>query len=305
MSSQMDTGSRLAAALQAGRLALLAECLPPRGADGGALKKAASLLPEFLDAVVVPDGGSEVRVSALAGALALAKEGREPVLSLATRDRNRIALYSDVLGAAALEIVNVLCLSGDHQTRGACPEAAGVFDVDSVQLLLGLRNMRDEQAAVPGEPPEAKPSLFLGAMAHPGLRPLALSIIDLRKKVEAGAQFLLTPPVFDIDAFREWMQAARDSGIHQRCHLIVSVKPLRSAEEAEEMRVSQRGISIPDELIARLAKADDPSREGVAVCGEIAGQMKSVEGVRGIQVACGGREELAAEITERASLRQK
>ena len=305
MSGPMEAGSKLAEALEAGRLALLAECLPPRGADAGALKKAASSLPQFLDAVVVPEGGSEVRACALAGAVLLVEEGREPVLSLATRDRNRIALCADVLGAAALGVVNFLCWSGEHQARGACPEAAGVFDVDSVQLLLGIRQMRDESSALSREPREPKPSPFLGAMAHPGLRPLRLSVIDLRKKVEAGAQFLLTDPVFDLDGFREWMQAVRDDGIHHRCHIIASIKPLESAEQAEEMRGRQRGVSIPDEVIARLAKAEHSPREGVAICAEIADHLRRMEGVRGIQVVSGGREEVAAEVIERASLRQK
>ena len=305
MSRRMEAGSKLAEALEAGRLALLAECLPPRGADRDALKKAASSLPQFLDAVVVPDGGSEVRACALAGAVLLAEEGREPVLSLATRDRNRIALYSDVLGAAALGIVNLLCWSGEHQTRGACPEAAGVFDVDSVQLLLGIKQMTDEPSALSREPLEPKASLLLGAMAHPGLRPLRLSVIDLRKKVEAGAQFLLTDPVFDVGIFREWMEAVREDGIHERCPIIVSVRPLGSADQAQEMRGKQRGVSIPDEVIARLARAEHWPRQGVTICAETAEQVGRMEGVRGIHIASGGREEVAAEVIERASLRQK
>jgi methylenetetrahydrofolate reductase (NADPH) len=300
MSAPKKAGSKLAEALEAERLALLAECLPPRGADGDAPKKAASSLPQFLDAVVVPDGGPEVRACALAAAALLAEEGREPVLCLATRDRNRIALCSDALGAAALGIVNVLCWSGEHQARGACPEAAGVFDVDSVQLLRALMDLAAEPAAFPG-----RPSPFLGAMAHPGLKPLRLSVIDLRKKVEAGAQFLLTDPVFDLSGLREWMQAVRDDGIPQRCHIIVSVRPLESAAHAEEMRAKQPGLAIPDEVIARLAKAEDPLREGVAICAEIADQVRRMEGVRGIQVACGGRDEVVAEVIERASLRPK
>jgi methylenetetrahydrofolate reductase (NADH) len=286
MSAHMKAGSKLAEALEAGRLALLAECLPPRGADRDALKKAASSLPQFLDAVVVPDGGSELRACALAAAALLAQQGREPVLCLATRDRNRIALRSDVLGASALGIANILCLSGEHQTRGECPEASGVFDVDPVQLLAMLRDGA----------PEAAP--FLGALAHPGLRPLAFGLIGLRKKAEAGARFLLTDPVFDLAGFGEWMAALRDAGIPQRCPIIVSVKPLQSAEQAEEMKARQRGVSIPDALIARLSKPDD----GIALCAEIAQQAARIEGVRGIHVACGGREEVAAQVFERASL---
>lgn len=305
MSTRMEPRSKLAEALQAGRMALIAECLPPRGANGDALKKAASSLPQFLDAVVVPDGGSQMRACVLAAAALLVKEGRDPVLSLTTSDRNRIALYSDVLGAAALGIVNVLCLSGDHQTRRVCPEAASAFDVDSVQLLQGLKNMRDVPAAFSGDPLEPRPDPFLGAMAHPNLRPFRLGVIDLRKKADAGAQFLLTDPVFDVSRFRVWMEAVSEDGIHARCPMIVSVRPLESAEQAEEMRTSQRGISIPDEVIARLEKAERSTEEGVVICAEIADQVGRMKGVCGIHIASGGREEVVAEIIERASLRQK
>jgi methylenetetrahydrofolate reductase (NADPH) len=271
----MEPDTKLAQALQSGRLALTIEYVPPPAVDGEAIARQAAALPPALDAVVISDNQEEIGVSALACSSILATHGREPVLSISTRDRNRIALQSDVLGAAMLGVVNVLCLSGEHQSLGASPEAAGAFDIDSVQLLQALRMMRDDGLLLGGQPLQSKPSLFLGAAAYPHLRPLELALIGLRKKVEAGAQFLVTQPVFDMDGFAEWMDAVRKAGLHERTHIVAGVRPLASAEQAERLRA-------PDSVTARLRESADPSREGIRICAEIAASLKVVEGVHGI-----------------------
>jgi methylenetetrahydrofolate reductase (NADPH) len=299
---QMEAGTRLAQTLRSGRLALTAGYVPPPGADAEVIRKQAASFPPALDAVIVADNHREISASALACSSILAAQGIEPVLTILTRDRNRIALQSDVLGAAMLGVVNVLCLSGDHQSLSVCPEAAGAFDIDSVQLIQALTAMRDEGTLLGGKPLESRPALFVGAAAHPYLRPLELGLIGLRKKVEAGAEFLITQPVFDVESFAEWMSAVREAGLHERTHAIAAVRPLASADEAERLRA--RSKAIPDDVIARLRESSDHAQEGIRVCAEIAARVKEIEGVRGIHILSGGPDGAVADVIQQAGLRQ-
>jgi methylenetetrahydrofolate reductase (NADPH) len=291
----MEPTTRLADALRSGRLALTAEYVPPPGADGEVIRKQAASLPPALDAVVVADNHEEIGASALACSSILAAQGVEPILTISTRDRNRIALQSDVLGAAMLGIANVLCLSGEHQSLSVCPEAAGAFDIDSVQLIQALTTMRDEGVLLGGKPLQSRPALFIGAAAHPYLRPLELALIGLRKKVEAGAQFLLAQAGFDVEGFAEWMSAVREAGLHERTHIIASVCPPANAEEAER-------LGAPDSLTARLRQSSDPAREGTKICADIAAQVKAMEGVRGIHIFSGGSDDVVANVILQAGL---
>jgi methylenetetrahydrofolate reductase (NADPH) len=291
----MTPETKLAQVLRSGRLALTAEYVPPPGADGDVIRKQAASFPPGLDAVVVADNHEEISASALACSSILAAQGMEPVLTISTRDRNRIALQSDVLGAAMLGVANVLCLSGEHQSLSVCPEAAGAFDIDSTQLIQALATMRDEGVLLGGRPLQSRPSLFIGAAAYPDLRPRELALITLRKKVAAGAQFLLTQPVFDAEAFAEWMTAVREAGLDQRTYIIASVCPLASAEEAES-------LPIPDHLAARLRESSDPMREGIRVCADIAARVKAIEGVRGIHLLASGTDDVLTNVIQQAGL---
>jgi methylenetetrahydrofolate reductase (NADPH) len=291
----MEPSTKLANALRSGRLALTIEYVPPPAVDAEAIGMQAASLPPALDAVVVSDNHEEIGVSALACSSILVAHGREPVFTISTRDRNRIALQSDVLGAATLGVANILCLSGEHQSLGLAPEAAGAFDIDSVQLVQALQMMRDEGVLLNGRPLQSKPSLFIGTAAYPYLRPLELALIVLRKKVEAGAQFLLTQPVFDVERFEEWMGAVRAAGLHERTHIIAGVRPLASAEQAERLRA-------PDEITARLRESGDPAREGMKICAEIAAWLKTVDGVHGIHFFAGGANGAVASIIQLAGL---
>ena len=298
----MEAVAKLAETLRSGRLALTADFVPPRGADGEVIKKQAASFPSALDAVVVADNHEEISASALACSSILAAEGTEPILTILTRDRNRIALQSDVLGAAMLGVANVLCLSGDHQSLSVCPEAAGAFDIDSIQLIQALTMMRDDGVLLDNKPLQSRPALFIGAAAHPYLQPLELALIGLRKKVEAGAQFLITQPVFDVAGLTEWMSAVREAGLHERTSIIVSVCPLVSVEQAEGLRTRQSTTAIPNDVLTRLRESSDPVREGIAICAEIAARVKEIEGVRGIHILSGGSGEAAAEVIEQAGL---
>ena len=292
---QMESETKLARALHSGRLALTAEYVPPPGTDREVIRKQAASFPSGLDAVVVADNHEQISACPLACSFILAAEGMEPVLTISTRDRNRIALQSDVLGAAMLGIANVLCLSGEHQSLGGSPEAAGAFDIDSVQLIQALSMMRDQGVLLGGQPLQSRPSLFVGAAAYPYLRPLELGLITLRKKVAAGAQFLLTQPVFDVEGFAEWMSAVRKAGLHERAHIIAGVCALASAEQAER-------LGVPDGLTARLRDSSDPAREGTKVCADTAAQLRAVEGVRGIHFHSGGSDDAVADVIRQAGL---
>jgi methylenetetrahydrofolate reductase (NADPH) len=282
------TQSKLAQALSTGRLATTAECVPLRGGDAAAVKKLAEVLPAGLDAVVVADNPGAIHGSALATATMLAREGRDAVLTMVTRDRNRIALESDALGAWALGVDAVLSLSGDHQSLGVAPEAAGVYDIDSIQFVQKLKTL--------------VPELTVGAAVHPYQTPMELSLLRLRKKIAAGADFLLTQAVFDLEGFKRWMEAVRAEGLEKRAAIIASVLPLESVEEAKELERRRTYGPVGEAAMARISQAGDAAKEGIAMAAEMAAAVKGIEGVRGIHILCGGNEQAAAAVIQQAGL---
>ncbi len=283
-------------------MALTAECFPPLGCDPQAVKKLAACFPSAVDAVIVADNAEEVRSSALACAALLARENLQTVLTLVTRDRNRIALQSDVLGAASLGVGGILCLTGEHQSLQLNPKAAGAYDVDSVQLCQAIQRLGKEGVDFAGKKLEASPELLLGAAAHPYLRPMDLNILRLKKKVMAGADVLFTQAVFDLDGFSEWMKAVQAAGLDKQVAVIASVLPLRTVEQARTLQAKKTYGPVGDDVIARLSKAADPAKEGIAICVEKAKALKAVAGVRGIHILCGGFEESAQQVIRDAGL---
>jgi methylenetetrahydrofolate reductase (NADPH) len=283
------TKSKLGQALGNGKLAITAECLAPRAADAAAVKKLAAELPAGLDAVVVPDNPDGIHGSALACAAILAGEGRESVLSMVTRDRNRIALESEALGAAALGVGAILSLSGDHPSLGVSPQAASVYDIDSIQFTQALKKL-------------ALAEVLLGAVAHPYMQPAELSLLRLKKKIAAGADFVLTQAVFDLAGFTKWMDAVREAGLDKRVAIVASVLPLTSVDKAKAHEKRQTYGPVGEQVIARLGGAADAAKEGVAIAAEMAKQLKSVPGVRGIHILSGGCEALAGAVIQEAGL---
>ncbi len=275
--------------LASGRPVVTAECVPPHSGDAQAVGRLSAVLPSGLDAVVVADNPDEIHGSALACAALLAREGRETVLSLVTRDRNRIALESDALGASALGVGAVLCLSGNHQSLGVCPQAASANDIDSIQLEQIVKGL-------------GLPEMVIGAVAHPQQRPLELNLLRLKKKISAGAAFVLTQPVFDVEAFTLWMEAVRTAGLDQKTAIIASVLPLTSAEQAQSLRERRIYGPIDEAVVARMAAAADPAKEGLVLAASVAGRLKALQGVRGIHILCGGAEELSAQVIAAAGL---
>jgi methylenetetrahydrofolate reductase (NADPH) len=294
--------NKIADALMSGRLILTAECLPPRGSDAEAVRAAGSILPQNLDAIVVADNPDTIRGSALSTARILVLEGRTVVLSMATRDRNRIALLSDALGAAALGIDAILCTSGNHQSMSICPQAAAANDLDSVQFTQAMKKMVLYGVGMNGKELDRGLDLQVGATTHPYLRPLGLSLLRLKKKIVAGADFLLTQAVFDFDGFSEWIQGVRSGGLDKRTAIIASVLPLASVEKAKELQQARTYGPIPDSVIDRIARAARPAREGAVIASEMAMRLKEIPEIRGFHILNGGCDSLAAEVIRKAGL---
>lgn len=301
MTSQMRADSRLERVLRSGRFAVTAELAPADTSDPKAILQSALVLAEVADAVNVTDAsGANVHMASLATCALLRQSDYEPVLQLSCRDRNRIALQGLLLGASALDVRNVLCLTGDGVNVGDQPEAKPVFDLDSIQLLQTARILRDEGHFLSGRVIDEPPRLFLGAAANPFAPPFNSRPKRLAKKVDAGADFIQTQYCFDIDRFREFMRSVREMGLHERVFILAGVGPLRSMKSAEWLRMNVPGVVIPDSIMHRLRDARDQREEGIHICVEIIEQVRAIEGVAGVHIMAYRQEELIAEIVERS-----
>jgi methylenetetrahydrofolate reductase (NADPH) len=291
--------------LASGGFAVTAEITPPRGASTEAITKAAGQLRDWVDAVNITDNqGSNARLASWAGSLAALGAGLDPVMQLTCRDRNRIALQSDVLGACALGVVNILVMSGDHPRFGDHPEAKPVFDLDSIGLLRALRGLRDQQALLSGRRLDPAPDCFLGAVENPGA---PASAARLGQKVDAGAQFVQTQFVFDVPAFGRWMAQVRDLGLAERCHVLAGVGAVRSLRALDYMREKVPGVHVPDEAYRRLkaVPADRFPVEAARLAAEIIRQVREIEGVAGVHLLAPGNEQAIPAILSELQLSRK
>ena len=304
-SRPLRSGSRLERVLRAGLFAVTAELNPPDTSDPQAVYDAALVLSEVADAINATDAsGANAHMSSLAISALLTRAGYEGVLQMSCRDRNRIALQGDLLGAAALGVKNVLCLTGDDVTAGDQPEAKRVFDFDSMQLLRTLTIMRDQGKFLSGRKIQLPPRVFLGAAENPFAPPLDWRPQRLGKKIEAGAEFIQTQYIFDVEVFRQFMRRVRDLGLHDRVYILAGVGPLKTPKAAEFMRTNVPGVVIPDAVVDRLKKTPKPQwqEEGMQICVEIIEQVREIEGVSGVHVMAYRQEEMVAEIIRRARL---
>ncbi|MEJ2067208.1 MAG: methylenetetrahydrofolate reductase [Deltaproteobacteria bacterium] len=295
--------SRLKKVLQGGHFAVTAECGPPKGADPEAIRKKGKMLKGFVDSVNVTDNQTGVvRLSSLAACTILLQDGFDPVLQMVTRDRNRIALQSDIHGASTLGIRTILCLSGDHQSFGNQPQAKGVFDIDSMQLIQLVRQMRDEGVILGGEKLTEPPHLFVGAVANPFADPLSYRVLRLEKKVVAGAEFIQTQCIYNLARFKSWMEQVRDRGIHERVYILGGITPLKSSRMAEYMSKQVAGMDIPDEVLKRIRSvpADRQREEGITIAVETIQALKEMQGVRGVHIMAIEWEDAVPQIVERA-----
>jgi methylenetetrahydrofolate reductase (NADPH) len=301
----MNTESVLEKVLEAGHVAVTGECGPPRGAMPEKVKEKAESLKGYVDAVNVTDNQTAmVRMSSFAAGLILRQIELHPVLQMVTRDRNRLAMQSEIIGAYSHGINTMLCLSGDHPKFGDHPMAANVYDLDSVQLIQTVRRMRDEGKFQGGAEIANPPRMFIGAAANPFADPFELRVARLAKKVKAGADFIQTQCIYNIDKFEQWMQGVRDRGLHKDVYIMAGVTPMKSVGMARYMKNKVPGMDVPDELIDRMAAApkEKQAREGVDICVESIQRLLSIEGVSGIHIMAIEWESVVPEIVERSGL---
>ncbi len=297
------SGSNLEKLLKRGEFVVTSELGPPRGASREAVEKKAEILKGYADAFNLTDCQTAmVRLSSIAAGTILVNMGMEPIIQMTCRDRNRIAIQSDILGAAALGMKNLLCLTGDHQCFGDHPEAKGVFDIDSIQLLDIVRQMRDEKKFQSGEDIKVEPRLFLGAAENPFADPFKYRAIRLAKKIRAGTDFIQTQIIYNIEKFEEWMGLVRDMGLHKKVFILAGVTPIRSLGMAKYMKKNVPGMDVPDEIIKRLEGAEKKKAEGINICLEIIERVRKIEGVAGVHIMAIEWEDIVPEIVERAGL---
>jgi methylenetetrahydrofolate reductase (NADPH) len=302
----MTRPGRFQSALASGTFTVTAEIGPPRGADAEVIRRKVQPLRDWVAAVNITDNQSAVvRLASWAGSLLTLAIGVEPIMQLTCRDRNRIALQSELLSAAAMGIPNILIMTGDHPRFGDHADAKPVFDLDSVQLLWAARTMRDDGRLLSGRVLDPPPDWFVGAVENPSAPPVSFRAARLGKKVAAGAQFVQTQYVFDVPAFARFMVQVRDLGLAERCHILAGVGPITSPRALSHLQHVVPGVHIPDEVVRRLlaVPADRCAEEGLKLCAETIGQLRQVPGVAGVHIMAGGNEHRVPEILAQAGLR--
>jgi len=299
----MKAGTNLEKVLESGKFAVTAEAGPPRGAVPSVIQRKGELLRPCCDALNVTDNQTAiVRMSSISGCVLLKELGVDPVMQMVCRDRNRIAIQSDILGAVALGIGNILCLSGDYQIFGDHPTAKSVFDLDSIQLIQVLSQMRDEKKFLSGENISGEVPLFIGAAENPYADPFEYRVLRLAKKVKAGADFIQTQAIFDVAKFAKWMEMVTERGLDKEVHILAGIIPIRTVGMARYMRDKVPGVSVPDEIVTRMEDAKDAKEEGLKISLEILGQIMDIPGVHGIHIMAVNWEDIVPTIVEKAGL---
>lgn len=282
----MAFNSNLEKVLSSGKFAITAEIGPPKGADSNKIKEKAEILKGYADAYNITDNQTAVvRLSSMGGSFLLLRLNLEPIMQITCRDRNRIALQSDVLGAAAIGVRNILFITGDHQSFGNHPDAKGVFDLDSIQLIQIVRDMRDKGIFQSGDKiSSGNPEIFIGAAANPFAEPYELRVDRLEKKIEAGADFIQTQSVFNLDRFNDWMDEVRSRNLDKKIHILAGITPLKSLKMTERMKFHVPGVDIPDRIYERMKKATDIKSEGCNLALELIDDIKKIKGIHGLHI---------------------
>ena len=300
-----ESTGKLQQVLTSGGFAVTSECGPPRGSDPEIIRKKGDLLKGCVDAVNVTDNQTAiVRMSSIAACAHLVAMGIEPVMQMVTRDRNRIALQSDIMGAYSLGINNILCLSGDHQTFGSQPDALNVFDIDSMNLVRTVLTMREQGQDMSGFALKGAPQMFIGAAANPFADPFDYRVIRLAKKIEAGADFIQTQCVYNMERFKAWMNMAREEGLTEKVHILAGVTPMKSEGMAKYMANRVAGMDVPESLIKRMGSVSKQKapEEGIKICLETIAELRDVKGVHGIHLMAIEWEDVVAQIVSEAGL---
>ena len=294
--------SRLQSVFESGGFAVTAEIGPPMSANASHVEKTADILKGIVHAANVTDNQTSiVRMSSIAASCIAQSRGVEAVMQMTCRDRNRIAIQSDLLGAYALVIRNLLCLSGDHQSLGNQPQSKNVYDIDSIQLIKAVADMKNEGVFMSGKKSKNMPKFFIGATANPFADPFELQMIRLRKKIDAGARFIQTQAVYDIGRFEAWMKEVRRLGLHEKAYIQAGILVNKSVKSIEMTR-KVSGMQIPDDIVERMRNSDDAEREGVLISLELIDKIRKIEGVRGIHIMAVGWESIVPSIVKEAGL---
>jgi 5,10-methylenetetrahydrofolate reductase len=302
----LKAGSNLEKVFASGAFAVTGECGPPKSADGSIIENKAKLLKGYVDAVNITDNQTAVvRVCSMVSAHTVQDNGVEAIMQVTCRDRNRLAIQSDILGAATLGIKNVLALTGDHLSFGNHPEARGVHDLDSITLIKMLKDMRDEKKFQCGEEMAVEPRLFIGCAENPFADPFELRARRLQKKIEAGADFVQTQCIFNIPKFKQWMEMVRALGLHQEIKILAGLTPLKGVGAAKYMKNFVPGMDVPQEIVDRMAaeeKGPPAQAEGKKLAVEMIKEIAEIEGVAGVHLMAVEWEEAVPEIVEMAGL---
>lgn len=303
--NDLKSGSNLEKVLKAGHFAFTGECGPPKGANVEHLREKVSHLKGMVDAVNVTDNQTAVvRMSSWAASTILIQEGLEPNFQMVCRDRNRLAIQSDILGVYAMGVRNMLCLSGDHQSFGNHPEGKNVYDIDSMQLIALVKKMRDESKFMNEEEIDVPPKLFIGAASNPFSDPFEFRVHRLGVKIEAGADFIQTQCIYNMEKFREFMKMAVDMGLHEKCFILAGITPMKSVGMAQYMARAVPGMDVPESFIKRLRGAGKGkvAEEGIKFAIEQIEEFKGMEGIAGVHLMAIEWEHRVPEIAERAGV---
>ena len=300
---ELTTGSKLERLFAQGEFVVTSEIGPGKDASADRIVVHAEASKHYSDGFNLTDNQSAVvRLSSIVAAVHVLKQGGSPIIQMTCRDRNRIALQSDLLGAYSLGIRDVLCLSGDHQSFGNHPTAKNVYDIDSVQLIALVKRMRDEKKLQNREIMKVEPRFYIGAVENPFGDPLELRIMRLMKKVQAGAQFIQTQAIFDIEKFEQWLSLVRKAGLDKKVNIMAGVLPVKSVRALKYMKENVAGMSIPERLVDRMANAKDPATEGVDIAAELINNLRLMEGVKGVHIMPVGWEQVVPELVTKAGL---
>jgi methylenetetrahydrofolate reductase (NADPH) len=303
--NDLKSGSNLEKILNSGQFAFTGELGPPRGTGAEEVRKKAQFLKGNVDSVNITDNQTAVvRMASWAACLLLIQEGIEPNFQMVCRDRNRLAMQADILGAYTHGIRNMLCLSGDHPMFGDHPDAKGVFDIDSMQLIQMVKQMRDDGKFLGGAEIEHPPKIFIGAAANPFADPFEWRVHRLAKKVEAGVDFIQTQCIYNMEKFRRWIQQSNDMGLTEKCYILAGVTPMKSVGMAKYMKNRVPGMDVPDEIIKRLqgVPKDKVADEGIKIACEQIEEFKQMKGVAGVHLMAIEWEHMVPEIAERAKV---
>ncbi len=301
----MKSGSNLEKILKAGHFAFTGELGPPRGTSAEEVRKKAAHLKGKVDAVNITDNQTAVvRMASWAACIILIQEGLEPNYQMVCRDRNRLAMQADILGAYAHGIRNMLCLSGDHCKFGDHPHAKGVFDIDSMQLIQMVKKMRDEGKFLSGSELEEPPKIFIGAAANPFADPFEWRVHRLAKKINAGVDFIQPQCIYNLEKFQEWIKQSNEMGLTEKVYVLAGVTPMKSVGMAKYMKNNVPGMDVPDEIINRLKGVDKKKQgdEGIKIACEQIEKFKEMKGVSGVHLMAIEWEHKVPEITERAKV---